>query len=172
MPILDLTTPSALTANAAERETWRPIPGCNGWYEVSDAGRVWSHKSGRLLKRTKYGPRYPAVILYRNGKRDPQPIHRLMLLAFVGPPPDGMIGLHWDDDPENNTLENLRWGTYGENRADAIRNGARSRPVAVVCVNGHDYTPENTYVSPKGVKQCRICKYERNRAWRAGKVAA
>jgi hypothetical protein len=26
------------------------------------------------------------------------------------------------------------------------------------CVAGHEYTPENTYINPKGKRECRICK--------------
>lgn len=27
------------------------------------------------------------------------------------------------------------------------------------CIHGHEYSSENTYVSPKGVRACRICRY-------------
>jgi DNA-binding transcriptional regulator YiaG len=46
-----------------------------------------------------------------------------MLIAFVGPCPDGCEGLHWDDNAANNTLLNLRWGTRSANLHDAVRNG-------------------------------------------------
>lgn len=29
------------------------------------------------------------------------------------------------------------------------------------CVNGHAYTPENTYVYPNGRRDCRVCRVER-----------
>jgi hypothetical protein len=35
----------------------------------------------------------------------------------------------------------------------------------VKCVNGHDYTPENTYIDPQGRRECRICRAERARQW-------
>lgn len=50
-------------------------------------------------------------------------ICHLVLLAFVGPCPNGMECCHWDDDPSNNVLSNLRWGTKEDNARDAIRNG-------------------------------------------------
>lgn len=31
------------------------------------------------------------------------------------------------------------------------------------CVNGHEFTPENTYVTPDGRRMCRICTAERKR---------
>lgn len=49
-------------------------------------------------------------------------LHHLVLDTFVGPPPDGMWGLHNDDDRRNNRLTNLRWGTPKENAADRDRN--------------------------------------------------
>lgn len=58
------------------------------------------------------------------GNRDNWMISRLVLFAFVGPPPPGKPwALHEDDDPSNNTLPNLRWGSAKENKADSIRNG-------------------------------------------------
>lgn len=29
------------------------------------------------------------------------------------------------------------------------------------CVNGHEFTPENTYVAPDGDRECRTCSRER-----------
>lgn len=50
-------------------------------------------------------------------------VHRLVLLAFVGPCPEEQEALHWNDVADDNWLENLRWGTSSENHADAARNG-------------------------------------------------
>ncbi|WP_396127281.1 HNH endonuclease signature motif containing protein [Corynebacterium sp. MSK071] len=48
--------------------------------------------------------------------------------------------------------ENLRRGA-----GYAIQNGMRS-----TCINGHEYTPENTYVEPNGKNiRCRACAAER-----------
>lgn len=41
------------------------------------------------------------------------------------------------------------------------------------CVNGHEYTPENTYRRPAdNHRQCRECKRESTRQWRARRIAA
>jgi transposase-like protein len=45
----------------------------------------------------------------------------------------------------------------------------RDRPT---CRNGHPRTPENTYTSPQGARDCRACKRERVRACLLRKAAA
>lgn len=42
-------------------------------------------------------------------------VHRLICEAFNGPPEDGMVCMHLDEDASNNRPENLRWGTQKEN---------------------------------------------------------
>jgi len=48
---------------------------------------------------------------------------RLVLLAFVGPCPEGMECRHLDGNPANNRIGNLVWGTKKENIADKKRHG-------------------------------------------------
>lgn len=51
-------------------------------------------------------------------------IHTLVLLAFVGPQPDGMEACHYPDrDRCNNNVGNLRWDTHVNNIADKIEHG-------------------------------------------------
>jgi HNH endonuclease len=56
-------------------------------------------------------------------------VHRLVLLAFVGPCPQGMQCRHLNGDPTDNRVENLKWGTAYENAADAIRHGRSGKGV-------------------------------------------
>src|SRR5206468_4211113 len=65
------------------------------------------------------------VALYSGGKQGSQFLHRLILEAFVGPCPEGMIGCHNDGDPSNNAITNLRWDTQRSNIADVFRHGNR-----------------------------------------------
>lgn len=50
-------------------------------------------------------------------------VHRLVLFAFVGPPPGGMEGCHNNGNPDNNALVNLRWDTHVNNLADRKQHG-------------------------------------------------
>lgn len=105
-------------------EQWRPVPGFPG-YLVSNLGRVYSGHSDRCLRPQPSGRGHLRVALRRGGETHMRLVHRLVLKAFVGPCPDGQEALHEDDDPTNNRLGNLRWGTRSENRLDAVRNQRR-----------------------------------------------
>lgn len=86
--------------------------------------------------------------------------HRYSYEHHVGPIPDGLVIDHLCRtrncvnpdhlEPVTNE-ENLRRGEgYG------LLNGMRS-----ACVNGHEYTLENTYTDPKGKNRCRACSRAR-----------
>jgi hypothetical protein len=47
-------------------------------------------------------------------------VHRLVLSALLEM--SVYIGCHRDDNQDNNSIENLYWGTHRENRLDASRN--------------------------------------------------
>ena len=112
-----------------DNEVWKPIPGFEGYYEASDQGRVRSlsrygilgkgmgMKKGKVLKRGKCGL-YFHHGLCKGGVQGNYSVHRLVMLTFVGPRPEGLEICHGDGDPENNTLGNLRYGTKIENAAD------------------------------------------------------
>lgn len=157
-------------------ERWLPVPGWEGFYEVSDHGRVRGldrvlarkngtvhTEKGRIRKQAKLKRGYRNVSLSRPG----QPmrtalVHQLVLLAFVGPAPEGMESLHADDDPSNNHLSNLSYGTHTDNMrgcAERRRNNYGRRDS---CSNGHDFTPENTFDRSNGGRGCHTCM----RKWR------
>ena len=97
------------------------IPGFPGYTIVRD-GRVWSHKTSKILKPSKiskYG--HLCIALCNNGKMHRRLVHRLVLETFVGPCPDGLECRHLDGNPANNRVENLRWGTRIENIRDQSR---------------------------------------------------
>lgn len=119
-------------------EQWRPVPGYEGRYEVSDHGNVrsvgfymrnpWGSKTwkpGRTLKTARHRQGYRMVTLTNEqGERRTVKAPRLVLLAFVGEPPPGKEdALHEDDVPTHDYLGNLRWGDQSENSYDSVRNG-------------------------------------------------
>lgn len=121
-------------------EEWRGVKGVERLYLVSSVGRVCSLRQktrlgGGLMRCTPNDAGYPTVSIATvlGGKSRPQRVHRLMLLAFVGPPPRGAFACHTNGIRSDNRLENLRWGSQVENMADARRHGTFA--VGAVCKN-------------------------------------
>ena len=147
---------------AAAIEHWLPIPGYEGKYEVSDQGRVRSLLWGepRLRKPVKHKFGYPQVMLAGGTQYE---IHRLVLLAFVGPLPAGHVTRHLDGDVTNATLSNLTYGTASENNLDQVRHGTHWEANQTHCHRGHPFDDENTIWRPQGRgRDCRTCKRERD----------
>lgn len=106
-------------------EQWKPVTDpAFAHYEVSNRGQVRNTQTGKLLKPGKQSRGYLTVCLYDGSKSGGRSfcVHRLVLLAFTGPPPDedrSQIN-HKDGDKSNNCLDNLEWSTGTENIRHAI----------------------------------------------------
>jgi hypothetical protein len=103
-----------------KKEDWRPIPG-HPHYEVSSEGSI--RRGERLLKPVLRENGYRYATLYPGPRQIA--VHSLVLEAFVGPRPHGLVAAHWDNNPLNNRVENLRWTTQRENIRDQYRHGTR-----------------------------------------------
>lgn len=104
-------------------ESWRPVVGFPG-YEVSDLGRVRSYwrpngvgpyvigDTPKILKpaRHKYG--YERYVF---GGRKDMYAHVMVLEAFVGPRPEGLVACHGPAGSACHALHNLSWGTQAKN---------------------------------------------------------
>jgi len=106
-------------------ESWRPVAGFEGRYDVSDQGRV---RSLRLVngvsdirrpipKLLVLSPSrgYPSVQFSKGNHKRTRFVHVLVLTAFRGPRPFGREGAHLDGDRSNCRLDNLVWATHVEN---------------------------------------------------------
>jgi len=104
----------------------KEIPGCPGFYARED-GEIISTRLGypRVLPKRLHNGYYRVNV--RDGstpsKHIPQPVHKLMLLAFVGERPDGNVCRHLNGNALDNRISNLCWGTQRENIQDAIKHG-------------------------------------------------
>lgn len=162
-------------------ERWLPIPGWEGRYSVSDEGRVRSETrttvypdgsarvfKGRVLKCGLDTSGYHHASLSDQGRHTVLSVHLLVLAAFVGPRPAGSEEVrHLDGDKTNNRLENLRYGTRSENQLDNVRLGVHHLSKLTACHEGHEFSPENTYRTPDGRRQCKTCRRSRDMARRA-----
>lgn len=106
------------------------IPG----YHVSKDGRVFSRRRygssvrlGSEWKERKLSTgdlgRKEFTARNADGKVFLLRVHRLVLLAYVGPCPEGMECRHLDGNPSNNCVENLAWGTPLQNHEDKRLHG-------------------------------------------------
>lgn len=116
-------------------ERWLPVPGYEGFYEVSDRGRVRSvrhqtragWRGGRLLAQFTDADGYFRVNVSRLGIVRSRPVHALVLLAFKGAAPESGQGCHGPRGRSDNSLSNLYWGTAQENSDDKYRDGTMAR---------------------------------------------
>lgn len=112
---------------------YRQVVGFPG-YRVGSDGSVWSclKRGGdrgptdtwRQLRTSKGRSGHLRVSLARNKVLHPRGVHQIVLEAFVGPCPQGMMCRHFPDrDPTNNTPGNLSWGTPQQNMDDKSVHG-------------------------------------------------
>lgn len=112
----------------AKNEIWKDIDAFEGFYKVSNTGKVKSiavrrsiHGVVRVINRerilTPYdnGNGYLMVCLRANGKKTPVSVHRLVAKAFLDTVPDKDVVNHKDRNTHNNNVENLEWVSTKEN---------------------------------------------------------
>lgn len=104
-------------------EIWKDIFGFENYYEVSNFGNIRNKNTKKLLKYCLKKDNRPDFSLYVKAKRYHMTPHKAVLEAFVCPRPKGLEGCHYDGNPLNNNLENLRWDTPKNNHADMVRHG-------------------------------------------------
>lgn len=114
-------------------EIWKDIINYEGYYVVSNLGRVKriEHKDcnghiykERILKLSKQSnPGYLHVHLSKNGIAKWHSVHRLVAEAFVDKKEGCDIVNHLDNDPSNNKADNLEWTTHEGNMQYAAMQG-------------------------------------------------
>jgi len=138
-------------------EKWKAIPGYEGYYDVSDLGRIRSctrlvrHpyggvavKKGRILTKGRIWSGYETINLSREGVARRKSVHRIVCETFLGPPPSPRHQVcHINGKRDDNRAVNLRWGTAKENQEDKIRHGTLPTGYR----NGKYTKPEST---PRG----------------------
>lgn len=126
-------------------EEWRPVPGFEGLYEVSNTGAVASlnyrHTGKRVvLSQKTESSGYKKVLLYMRGKRTMASVHRIVASAFL-PKVEGLDFVnHKDECKSNNNVDNLEWcskaynNDYGTRKAKVF-NKLR-RPIIATLQDG------------------------------------
>lgn len=108
------------------KEEWKDIEGYEGYYQVSNLGRVRSvdreiyktgdkeetiivHYKGKVLSQGHRHKGYLCVVLAKNSKLKSFAVHRLVAQAFIPNPYNLPQINHKDEDKTNNCVENLEW---------------------------------------------------------------
>jgi hypothetical protein len=129
-------------------EEWRAIVEYNGRYEVSNYGRV--RRPECIIKYKYRSIRLPISLLKvgtdKRGRkmvwlcnklkicahrpiRDRRYIHALVAQVFIGPRPAGMVVCHKNGNLDDNTPQNLYYGTQAQNMKDRDRHGRTVRGI-------------------------------------------
>lgn len=135
-------------------EIWKPVSGYEGFYEVSDCGRVRSvertvrssrgnatkRSPSKILKQVLLKSGYLTVELCKYGIRKKKLVHRLVAESFLDNPNNLPQVNHKDENKSNNVIDNLEWcslvynnnyGTINERRGKSIAK-AKCKPVAQI----------------------------------------
>lgn len=129
----------------AKNERVLPIEGYGGKYLVSESGKVISvyrHTNIHgvivrlnktiLLKPSPDSKGYLNVNLFDDqGKYKTVKVHRLVAGAFLDNPLHKRCVCHKDNNPQNNHVDNLYWGTDKENQAQAWEDGLHKNRIPV-----------------------------------------
>lgn len=129
-------------------EKWKDIPGYEGKYQASTEGRIRSvdrlvrgkcHYTGKEFYRCMKGRILRPGRFCKSGHVSValghdaigSPVHKLIMITFIGPIPDGMEVLHINGNPTDNRLSNLRYGSRTENILDVYRQGGIWRKLSI-----------------------------------------
>ena len=137
-------------------DIWKDVVGYEGYYQVSNLGRVRSldveiinknnfksiHR-GRMMKIYNNPKGYSGLTLCKNQRKKFCLVHRLVADAFI-PNPNNLPQInHIDENAHNNKADNLEWCTqsynnnYGNHNKKLSETQINNRPWqrAVVCVD-------------------------------------
>lgn len=120
---LAVTEASVTMNNDSDCIVWKPVVGLEDVYEVSNTGLIRRHApsktkvsyAGKIINPSTNADGYLRVYLFKDGKKYSIFVHRVVMMAFVGEPPEKYEVNHIDGDRTNNHLSNLEYISHGDN---------------------------------------------------------
>jgi len=104
---------------------WKSIPDFPQ-YEASTDGQIRNKETLKVIAPYKHKG-YDRVRLRKDGVKFHRKVHRLVAITH-SPPIDGCSHvLHGSKGQQDNSVENLRWGTHSQNMLDRRRDGTDPR---------------------------------------------
>lgn len=129
-------------------EIWKDVIGYEGLYQVSNLGRiksvyrkvfnpglnVWRTQKERILKTVLDYKGYVRVTLSKKGKIKQHLLHRLVAKAFIPNPNRYPQINHIDENPQNNSVDNLEWCTnlYNTNYGNHPLRVSESQAIPII----------------------------------------
>ena len=133
-------------------EVWRDVIGYEGIYEVSDFGRIRTHKDKttfikirgvrhwkqRILKQKIYsnkrGRRDAKVSLWKDGKEKTWLVARIVGMAWCDGYYDGATINHINGNSLDNSAVNLEWVSLRENINHGFKTGLYANSQKTICL--------------------------------------
>lgn len=146
--------------NDLNGEMWVDIVGYEGLYKVSNMGRVKTmerpdletgygnyYRESLIRKQNLGTSQYPSLILFRDKRRRPRMVHRIVAEHFLPNPENKRCVNHKNGIKTDNRLDNLEWMTHSENSYHKFQIGLQvnkkggdsklSKPVNKLDLNGN-----------------------------------
>jgi hypothetical protein len=164
---------------------FKDIPSYEGLYQVSDCGQVKSlerpHNSGGIKKEKILKPRldrygYEYVVLYKDGVRKTNTVHRLVMYTHSHVDNEMTVN-HIDENKRNNHISNLEYCTQAENvrkynknnpehtvKAGKKGGGNEAAKKAVKEKKGHKYLDTHTGITYASMKEVGLMMHETGQA--------
>ena len=101
----------------------KDVIGYEGFYSVTDDGRIWSHHSNRFLKGSPNSEGYLLCTLSREGIEQKVRLHRVVAEVYIPNPLRKPYVNHKDGNKQNNMVSNLEWVSASENTLHAYSLG-------------------------------------------------
>lgn len=126
-----------LLSDIDKKESWIKIEGYEGYYQISNHGRIKSMGLGKTNKKVKILTQqptiwgYPKVVLSKDGVTSTKSVHRLVAIHFIANPENKPCVNHKNGIKTDNKVENLEWVTTSENELHSYKILGKKSPVGM-----------------------------------------